>query len=70
MYFENTGSARSSIIGHNFMKLGGSKTEVRKKCFYKKWSPKLIFLNDFFEKIPSIFDIKIDFESTIHRRII
>ena len=27
--------------------------------FYKKWSPKLIFLNDFFfEKIPSIFDIE------------
>ena len=29
-------------------------------CFFtKKWSPKLIFLNDFFfEKIPSIFDIE------------
>ena len=27
--------------------------------FYKKWSPKLIFSNEFFfEKIPSIFDIK------------
>ena len=41
------------------MKLGGSKTEVRKKCFYKKWSPKLIILNGFsFEKIPLIFDIE------------
>ena len=27
--------------------------------FYKKWSPKLIFLNIFFfEKIPLIFDIE------------
>ena len=27
--------------------------------FYKKWFPKLIFLNEyFFEKIPSIFDIE------------
>ena len=34
------------------------KIEVRKKCFYKKWSPKLIFLNDFFEKNPSILDIE------------
>ena len=26
----------------------GSKIEVRKKVFYNKWSPKLIFLNVFF----------------------
>ena len=26
--------------------------------FYKKWSTKLIFLNDFFFLIPSIFDIE------------
>ena len=24
------------------------KLKLEKKCFYKKWSPKLIFLNDFF----------------------
>ena len=35
------------------------KLKLEKKCFYKKWSPKLIFLNDFFfEKIPLIFDIE------------
>ena len=36
------------------------KLELEKKCFFaKKWSPKLIFLNDFFfEKIPSIYDIE------------
>ena len=35
------------------------KLELKKKCFFKKLSPKLIFLNDFFfEKIPSIFDIE------------
>jgi hypothetical protein len=35
------------------------KLKLEKKNFYKKWSPKLIFLNDFFlEKILLIFDIK------------
>ena len=35
------------------------KLKLVKKVFFKKWSPKLIFLNDFFfEKIPSIFDIE------------
>ena len=35
------------------------KLKFEKNVFYKKWSPKLIFLNDFFfEKIPSIFDIE------------
>ena len=35
------------------------KLELEKKGFFKKWSPKLIFLNDFFfEKILSIFDIE------------
>ena len=35
------------------------KLKLEKNFFYKKWSPKLIFLNEFFfEKIPSIFDIK------------
>ena len=35
------------------------KLKLEKKVFYKKWSPKLIFLNDFFfEKFPLIFDIE------------
>ena len=36
------------------------KLKLEKNVFYKKWSPKLIFLNDFFffEKIPLIFDIE------------
>ena len=35
------------------------KLKLEKNVFYKKWSLKLIFLNDFFfEKIPSIFDIE------------
>ena len=35
------------------------KLKLEKKVFYKKWSPRLIFLNDFFfffEKVQSIFD--------------
>ena len=33
------------------------KLKLEKNVFYKKWSSKLIFLNDFFfEKILSIFD--------------
>ena len=35
------------------------KLKLEKNVFYKKWSPKLIFLNDFFfEKIQLIFDIE------------
>ena len=35
------------------------KSKIEKNVFYKKWSPKLIFLNEFFlKKIPSIFDIE------------
>ena len=36
------------------------KLKLEKKIFfYKKWSPRLIFLNEFsFEKIPLIFDIE------------
>ena len=33
------------------------KLKLEKNIFYKKWSPKLIFLNDFF-LIPLIFDIE------------
>ena len=54
--FENTGSTSSSKIGHDFRKVV-QKLNLEKKVFYKKWSPKLIFLHDFFfEKILSIFD--------------
>ena len=35
------------------------KLKLEKNIFYKKWSPKLIFLNEFcFEKIPLIFDVE------------
>ena len=35
------------------------KLKLEKNVFYKKWSPKLIFFNDFlFEKILSIFDLE------------
>ena len=35
------------------------KLKLEKNVCYKKWSPKLIFINDFFfEKSPSIFDIE------------
>ena len=35
------------------------KSKLEKNIFYKKWSPKLIFLNQFFfEKILLIFDIE------------
>ena len=54
-----TGNVSSSKIGHNFRKQSGSKIESRKNVFTKKWSPKLIFLNEiFFEKIQLIFDIE------------
>ena len=48
-----------SKIVHDFRKYSGSKIEVRKKFLTKKWSPKLIFITEFFlEKILSIFDIE------------
>ena len=35
------------------------KLKLEKNVFYKKWSPKMIFLNEiFFEKIRLIFDIQ------------
>ena len=35
------------------------KSKLEKNVFYNKWSPKLIFLNEFFfEKIHLIFDIE------------
>jgi hypothetical protein len=59
MYFENRGSTSSSKLGMILENEVVQKLKLEKNDFYKKWSPKLIFLNDFFfEKIPSIFDIK------------
>ena len=48
---------------HSILRIRGApvrqKLKLEKNVFYKKWSPKLIFLNDFFfEKIQSIFDIE------------
>ena len=34
------------------------KLKLEKNVFNNKWSPKLIIFNDFFETIPSIFDIE------------
>ena len=34
LYFDNTGSASLSQIGHDFRKKSGSKIEVRKKWFF------------------------------------
>ena len=34
-----------SKIGHDIRKPMGSKLEVRKNVFNRKWCPKLIFLN-------------------------
>ena len=48
----------SSKIGHDFSNKVVQKLTEEKKCFNKKWSPKLILFNEFFFKIPSIFDIK------------
>ena len=49
-----------SKIGHDIRKQRGSKLEVRKNVFYRKWCPKLIFLYEKqIKKDPLIFDIKI-----------
>jgi hypothetical protein len=47
LYFENTGSPSSSKFGHDFNKVV-RKLKLEKNVFCKKWSPKLIFLNEFF----------------------
>jgi len=61
LYFENTGSAtqvrqKLSMILEN--KVVQKLKLEKKNVFYKKWSPRLTFLNEFFffEKISSIFD--------------
>ena len=38
----------SSKIGHDFRNKVVQKLKLEKNVFYKKWSPKLIFLNEFF----------------------
>ena len=46
-------------IRRHFRNKSRSILKLEKNIFYKKWSPKLTFLHDFFfEKIPSIFDIE------------
>ena len=37
-----------SKIGHDFSNKVVQKMTKKKKCFNKKWSPKLIFFNEFF----------------------
>ena len=44
IYFENSGNAALTKISHGFGKHGALKIEV--KDFTKKWSLKLIFLNE------------------------
>ena len=43
------------------------KLSLEKNVFTKKWSPKLIFLNEnfFLKKFSRFLTLKIDFESTI-----
>ena len=49
----------SQKLGMFLENKGVQKMMLEKNVFYKKWSPKLIILNDFFfEKIPSIVDIE------------
>jgi hypothetical protein len=59
LYFEYTGSASSSKLGMILENQVVQKLKLEKNVSYKKWSPKLIFLNEFFfEKTPLIFDIE------------
>ena len=48
LYFVNGHSVGPTKIGPNFRKYSGSKIESRKNVFYKKCSPELIFLDEFF----------------------
>ena len=47
LYFENTGSASSSKLGMILENKVAQKLKLEKNVFYKKWSPKMIFLNEF-----------------------
>ena len=46
LYFEITASTSLSKIGHDFRKYVVQKLKLEKNIFHKKWSPKLIFLNN------------------------
>ena len=60
LYFENTGRPVRQKLGMILENKVVQKLKLEIKVFYKKWSPKLVLLNDFFfEKIPLIFDIEI-----------
>ena len=48
MYFENTGSASSSILGMILQNKVVQRLKLEKNVLKDKWSPKLIFLNGFF----------------------
>ena len=52
LYFLNRHNAALSEIEHGYRKHSALKIEVRKCCFFLKWSPQFIFLNIF---------LKIDF---------
>ena len=54
----------SSTIGHDFSNKVIQKLTLEKNVFKKKWSPKLIFTNDFFQFRKSLTS-KIDLESMI-----
>ena len=53
LYFENTGNASLPKFGMILENKVDQKLKLEKNCFFtKKWSPKLIFFNEFsFEKI-------------------
>jgi len=60
LYFENTGAPVRQKLGMILEDKVVQKLKLEKNVFYKKWSPKWIFLNEFFffEKILLIFDIE------------
>ena len=55
LYFENKGSTSLSKIGHDFTNKVIQKLTVEKNVFNKKWSPKLILLNEIFD-FESMYD--------------
>ena len=66
LYFENTGSTSLSELGMILENKVVQKLKLEINNFYKKWSPTLIFLSQFFlKKFRRFFTLKIDFESMI-----
>ena len=47
-YFQITGSTSFQKLGMILENKEVQKLELEKNVFYKKWSPKLTFLDDFF----------------------